>query len=79
MDTHDHMEVDILSSSRAAYDDLGVDGIDACREWLRGLDDGKGALLQYLVKLVIEFDHAGSKHVVARFIVAAADADDVPF
>lgn len=30
-------------------------------------------------KLVIEFDHAGAKHVVARFIVAAADADDVPF
>ena len=30
-------------------------------------------------KLVIEFDHAGSKHVVARFIAAAADADDVPF
>ena len=30
-------------------------------------------------KLVIEFDHAGSKHVVARFIVAAAAADDVPF
>ena len=30
-------------------------------------------------KLVIEFDKAGSKHVVARFIVAAIDADDVPF
>uniref|UniRef100_UPI0040475E7A ATP-dependent helicase n=2 Tax=Yoonia sp. TaxID=2212373 RepID=UPI0040475E7A len=30
-------------------------------------------------KLVIEFDKAGSKHVVARFIVAASDADDVPF
>ena len=30
-------------------------------------------------KLVIEFDKAGSKHVVARFIVAAQDADDVPF
>ena len=30
-------------------------------------------------KLVIEFDKAGSKHVVARFIVAATDADDVPF
>jgi len=30
-------------------------------------------------KLVIEFDKAGSKHVVARFIVSAADADDVPF
>ena len=30
-------------------------------------------------KLVIEFDKAGSKHVVARFVVAAADADEVPF
>ncbi len=30
-------------------------------------------------KLIIEFDKAGSKHVVARFIVASADADDVPF
>ncbi len=30
-------------------------------------------------KLVIEFDKAGTKHVVARFVVAAADADDVPF
>jgi len=30
-------------------------------------------------KLVIEFDKAGSKHVVARFIVAAANADEVPF
>ena len=30
-------------------------------------------------KLVIEFDKAGSKHVVARFIVAADQADDVPF
>jgi DNA helicase II / ATP-dependent DNA helicase PcrA len=30
-------------------------------------------------KLEIEFDKAGSKHVVARFIVNAAQADDVPF
>ena len=30
-------------------------------------------------KLVIEFDKAGSKHVVARFIVGADKADDVPF
>ena len=30
-------------------------------------------------KLVIEFDKAGSKHVVARFIVGADQADDVPF
>jgi DNA helicase-2/ATP-dependent DNA helicase PcrA len=30
-------------------------------------------------KLVIEFDKAGSKHVVARFIVSADAADDVPF
>ncbi|WP_106356179.1 ATP-dependent helicase [Yoonia maritima] len=30
-------------------------------------------------KLVIEFDKAGSKHVVARFIVAADQADDIPF
>ncbi|MEN8895660.1 MAG: UvrD-helicase domain-containing protein [Yoonia sp.] len=30
-------------------------------------------------KLVIEFDKAGSKHVVARFIVSADQADDVPF
>ena len=30
-------------------------------------------------KLVIEFDKAGSKHVVARFIVSADKADDVPF
>ena len=30
-------------------------------------------------KLVIEFDKAGSKHVVGRFIVAADQADDVPF
>ncbi|MEO1640819.1 MAG: UvrD-helicase domain-containing protein [Pseudomonadota bacterium] len=30
-------------------------------------------------KLVIEFDKAGSKHVVARFIVSADEADDVPF
>ena len=30
-------------------------------------------------KLVIEFDKAGSKHVVARFIVAADKADDIPF
>jgi DNA helicase-2/ATP-dependent DNA helicase PcrA len=28
---------------------------------------------------VIEFDKAGSKHVVGRFIVAADQADDVPF
>jgi DNA helicase-2/ATP-dependent DNA helicase PcrA len=30
-------------------------------------------------KLVIAFDKAGSKHVVARFVVAADQADDVPF
>ena len=30
-------------------------------------------------KLEIEFDKAGSKHVVARFVVSAAQADDVPF
>ena len=30
-------------------------------------------------KLVIEFDKAGSKHVVGRFIVAADQEDDVPF
>jgi DNA helicase-2/ATP-dependent DNA helicase PcrA len=30
-------------------------------------------------KLVIEFDKAGSKHVVARFIVSVDDANDVPF
>jgi len=30
-------------------------------------------------KLEIEFDKAGSKHVVARFVVNAAQADDVPF
>ena len=30
-------------------------------------------------KLVIEFDKAGSKHVVARFIVSADQAKDVPF
>jgi len=30
-------------------------------------------------KLEIEFDKAGAKNVVARFIVAAAAADDVPF
>ncbi len=30
-------------------------------------------------KLVIEFDKAGSKHVVARFIVSAEQANDVPF
>ena len=30
-------------------------------------------------KLVIEFDKAGSKHVVARFIVRADQADDLPF
>ncbi|MEL6571903.1 MAG: UvrD-helicase domain-containing protein [Pseudomonadota bacterium] len=30
-------------------------------------------------KLEIEFDKAGSKHVVARFVVNAAAADDVPF
>ncbi len=30
-------------------------------------------------KLVIEFDKAGSKHVVARFVVSAEQADDVPF
>ncbi|KJZ20938.1 ATP-dependent helicase [Loktanella sp. S4079] len=30
-------------------------------------------------KLVIEFDKAGSKHVMARFIVAADQADDIPF
>ena len=30
-------------------------------------------------KLVIEFDKAGSKHVVAKFVVSADQADDVPF
>jgi len=30
-------------------------------------------------KLAIEFDKAGSKHVVARFVVSADSADDVPF
>jgi len=30
-------------------------------------------------KLVIEFDKAGSKHVVAKFVVGADQADDVPF
>ncbi len=30
-------------------------------------------------KLVIEFDKAGSKHVVSRFVVSADQADDVPF
>ena len=30
-------------------------------------------------KLVIDFDKAGSKHVVARFVVPADQADDVPF
>ncbi|WP_411890797.1 ATP-dependent helicase [Yoonia sp. SDW83-1] len=30
-------------------------------------------------KLVIEFDKAGSKHVVAKFVVNAEQADDVPF
>jgi DNA helicase-2/ATP-dependent DNA helicase PcrA len=30
-------------------------------------------------KLVIAFDKAGTKHVVARFIVSADAADDVPF
>ncbi|MEM8538886.1 MAG: 3'-5' exonuclease, partial [Pseudomonadota bacterium] len=30
-------------------------------------------------KLEIEFDKAGSKHVVARFVVSADSADDVPF
>ncbi|MEO0931893.1 MAG: DNA helicase II, partial [Pseudomonadota bacterium] len=30
-------------------------------------------------KLQIEFDKAGSKNVVAKFIVNAAQADDVPF
>jgi DNA helicase-2/ATP-dependent DNA helicase PcrA len=30
-------------------------------------------------KLEIEFDKAGSKHVVARFVVNAEKADDVPF
>ncbi len=30
-------------------------------------------------KLVIAFDKAGSKHVVARFVVSAGQADDVPF
>ncbi len=30
-------------------------------------------------KLEIEFDKAGSKHVVARFVVTAGQADDVPF
>ena len=30
-------------------------------------------------KLAISFDKAGDKHVVARFVVAAGDADDAPF
>jgi DNA helicase-2/ATP-dependent DNA helicase PcrA len=30
-------------------------------------------------KLEIEFDKAGAKHVVARFVVNADQADDVPF
>ncbi|MGJ8623252.1 MAG: ATP-dependent helicase [Yoonia sp.] len=30
-------------------------------------------------KLLIEFDKAGSKHVVAKFVVSADNADDVPF
>ncbi len=30
-------------------------------------------------KLVIEFDKAGSKHVVAKFVVSADQANDVPF
>ncbi len=30
-------------------------------------------------KLEIEFDKAGAKHVVARFVVSAEQADDVPF
>ena len=30
-------------------------------------------------KLLIEFDKAGSKHVVAKFVVSADSADDVPF
>ncbi|MEJ6401471.1 ATP-dependent helicase [Yoonia sp. 2307UL14-13] len=30
-------------------------------------------------KLMIEFDKAGSKHVVAKFVVSAGQADDVPF
>jgi len=30
-------------------------------------------------KLVIEFDKAGEKKVVAKFVVGAAAADDVPF
>jgi DNA helicase-2/ATP-dependent DNA helicase PcrA len=30
-------------------------------------------------KLIIEFDKAGSKHVVSRFVVSADQADDVPF
>ncbi len=30
-------------------------------------------------KLAIEFDKAGSKHVVGRFLVAAGDSGDVPF
>ena len=30
-------------------------------------------------KLDIDFEKAGSKKVVAKFVVAAAQADDVPF
>ena len=30
-------------------------------------------------KLEIEFDKAGAKHVVAKFVVSATQADDVPF
>ena len=30
-------------------------------------------------KLRVQFDKAGTKHIVARFLVAAERADDVPF
>ena len=30
-------------------------------------------------KLDIEFDHAGSKKVVARWVIPADQADEVPF
>jgi DNA helicase-2/ATP-dependent DNA helicase PcrA len=30
-------------------------------------------------KLEIEFDHAGTKNIVARWVVPAHQVDDVPF
>ena len=41
---------------------------------------GEGAPVEEgKTRLVIEFDKAGSKHVVAKFVVSADQADDVPF